>query len=170
MSAMERAIVEDALAELGDAVKTSALEGSVTRSAISQACRGAASRVSLIGHGEFREEDGYLVLNAEDGAQEDLIAARSFAGFFRDYRSMKLVVLNSCQGAAVASTRPLAGIAPQLVRAGHSGRRGNAVSVRGQRCRAVRPRVLPQALYGFESWPSRCGGGSRQEPAADGLR
>jgi CHASE2 domain-containing sensor protein len=31
---------------------------------------------------------------------------------------MKLVVLNSCQGAAVATTRPLAGIAPQLVRAG----------------------------------------------------
>ena len=117
--AMERAIIEDALSELGDAVTVVALEGNVTRSAISQALLAAQHHVfHFIGHGRFSNNDGYLVLNAEDGTQEDLIAARSFAGFFRDYQSMKLVVLNACQGAAVASTRPLAGIAPQLVRAG----------------------------------------------------
>ena len=117
--AMERAIIEDALSALGDAVTVVALEGNVTRSAISQALLAAQHHVfHFIGHGRFSNNDGYLVLNAEDGTQEDLIAARSFAGFFRDYQSMKLVVLNACQGAAVASTRPLAGIAPQLVRAG----------------------------------------------------
>ena len=117
--AMERAIIEDALSELGDAVTVVALEGNVTRSAISQALLAGQHHVfHFIGHGRFSNNDGYLVLNAEDGTQEDLIAARSFAGFFRDYQSMKLVVLNACQGAAVASTRPLAGIAPQLVRAG----------------------------------------------------
>ena len=117
--ATERAIIEDALSELGDAVSVAVLEGSVTRSAISQALVAGQHHVfHFIGHGQFSNDDGYLVLNAEDGTSEDLIAARSFAGFFRDYTSMKLVVLNACQGAAVASTRPLAGIAPQLVRAG----------------------------------------------------
>lgn len=118
--AMERAIIEDALSELGDAVKVVVLDGRVTRSAISQALLVEKHHVfHFIGHGQFKDNDGYLVLNSDDGtAGDDLIAARSFAGFFRDYPSMKLVVLNSCQGAAVASTRPLAGIAPQLVRAG----------------------------------------------------
>ena len=118
--AMERAIIEDALSELGEAVKVVVLEGRVTRSAISQALLADKHHIfHFIGHGQFKDNDGYLLLNADDtAAGDDLIAARSFAGFFRDYPSMKLVVLNSCQGAAVASTRPLAGIAPQLVRAG----------------------------------------------------
>lgn len=118
--AMERAIIEDALSELGDAITVVVLDGKVTRSAISDALLVEKHHVfHFIGHGQFKDNDGYLVLNPDDGtAGDDLIAARPFAGFFRDYPSMKLVVLNSCQGAAVASTRPLAGIAPQLVRAG----------------------------------------------------
>ena len=118
--AMERAIIEDALSELGDAIKVTVLDGNVTRSAISAALLSRDHHIfHFIGHGEFTNNDGFLKLNAEDGAKgDDLMAARPFAGFFRDYPSMKLVVLNSCQGAAVASTRPLAGMAPQLVRAG----------------------------------------------------
>ena len=46
----------------------------------------------------------YLML--EDGKQEDLIAARSFAGFFRDYQSMKLVVLNARPGCSRIDTPP----------------------------------------------------------------
>lgn len=118
--AMERAIIEDALSELGDAVKVVVLDGKVTRSAISAALLVEKHHVfHFIGHGQFKDNDGHLVLNPDEATHgDDLMAARSFAGFFRDYPSMKLVVLNSCQGAAVATTRPLAGIAPQLVRAG----------------------------------------------------
>jgi CHASE2 domain-containing sensor protein len=118
--AMERAIIEDALSELGDAVTVTVLDGHVTRSAISDALLARDHHIfHFIGHGEFTNNDGFLKLNADDPSQgDDLMAARPFAGFFRGYPSMKLVVLNSCQGAAVAATRPLAGIAPQLVRAG----------------------------------------------------
>jgi CHASE2 domain-containing sensor protein len=118
--AQERALVEDALSELGDAVKVTVLEGDVSRAAISRALIEERHNVlHFIGHGRFQQDDGFLVLNRDKGmGEEDLIAARSFAGFFRDYPSMKLVVLNACQGATVAAARPLAGVAPQLVRAG----------------------------------------------------
>jgi CHASE2 domain-containing sensor protein len=115
--AMERATIEDALSDLDPHVTVSVLDGDVTRSRISRALIDGRHHVfHFIGHGEFKDDDGFLVLNG-DGAQ-DLITARAFAGFFRDYPSMKLVVLNSCQGAGLSSMRPLAGIAPQLVRAG----------------------------------------------------
>ncbi len=118
--AQERALIEDALLELGESVKVTVLEGDVSRAAISRALlEGRHQVLHFIGHGKFQQDDGFLVLNRDEGTGgEDLIPARSFAGFFRDYPSMKLVVLNACQGATVAAARPLAGVAPQLVRAG----------------------------------------------------
>jgi hypothetical protein len=58
-----------------------------------------------------------LQINDEEGG-DDLISADKFADFFRSYPSLKLVVLNSCQGAEVSRTREFMGTAPQLVMRG----------------------------------------------------
>ena len=42
------------------------------------------------------------------------LSAELFAELFANHPSMKLIVLNSCQGAKVSSTRPLAGVVPRL--------------------------------------------------------
>lgn len=110
----EKGIIREALGEL-ETVSIKILEGRVTRAGISAALVEEKYHIlHFIGHGVFESEQGYLVINSEDGG-EDLISADAFADFFRDYASLKLIVLNSCQGAEVASTRPLAGMAPQLV-------------------------------------------------------
>lgn len=116
----ERAIVDQALARLGNRVVTRFLEGPVTRSVISQALTEERYHVfHFIGHGTFEQDEGYLVLNAENDSRAiDAISAPSFSGFFKDYPWLRLIVLNSCQGAAVSATRPLAGMAAQLVRRG----------------------------------------------------
>ena len=116
----ERDSIARALRDLGDAVVPTFLEGRVTRSAIRQALvEGQYHVFHFIGHGAFEQEEGLLVINPEDDPSGlDRISGRAFGGFFQDYPSMKLVVLNACQGAQVSSTRPLAGVAPQIVRRG----------------------------------------------------
>ncbi len=71
----------------------------------------------FIGHGSFCNDEAALMINSEK-AENELISANSFALYFQDYPSLKLIVLNSCKGAAVSSTEPLRGMAPQLVRKG----------------------------------------------------
>ncbi|HYY56517.1 MAG TPA: CHASE2 domain-containing protein, partial [Pyrinomonadaceae bacterium] len=89
--------------------------GKVSRSEISRAlCEKQYHILHFIGHGVFESNQGYLLLDSKDGGH-DKIPADDFADFFRDYSSLKLIVLNSCQGAEVSSTEPLAGMAPQLV-------------------------------------------------------
>jgi CHASE2 domain-containing sensor protein len=116
----ERESIERALRDLGDAVSPTFLEGRVTRSTIRAALVSGGFHVfHFIGHGEFEQDEGLLLLNSEDDpAGVDRMSGRAFGGFFQDYPSMKLVVLNACQGAQVSATRPLAGVAPQIVRRG----------------------------------------------------
>ena len=94
------------------------LKDKVTRAEVSRALVEEQYHIlHFIGHGTFANDDGKLLLNSEDDGH-DLISAETFADFFRNYPSLKLVVLNACQGAEVSSTRQLAGIAPQLVARG----------------------------------------------------
>lgn len=110
----EKAIITEAFKDL-ETVKIRILEGKVTRSRISEALVEEEYHiVHFIGHGVFQSGNGYLLINSEDGGN-DMILADAFADFFRDYHALKLIVLNSCQGAEVSSTKPLAGMAPQLV-------------------------------------------------------
>ncbi len=100
-----------------EGVEVRILKG-VTRSKISDALLEKQYHIlHFIGHGTFQNEQGYLAINSDNG-DHDFISADTFADFFKDSNSMKLVVLNSCQGAEVSSTRPLAGMAPQLVARG----------------------------------------------------
>lgn len=71
-----------------------------------------------IGHGFFDDDEGALLLTTQEGTDNELVSETRFAGLFRNHESMKLVVLNACQGAAVSARRPLAGVAPRLVHIG----------------------------------------------------
>ncbi len=81
----------------------------------------------FIGHGCFKkgEEDGYILVNPDgDEYSTEFVptefeklaymCAEDFADLFMNHPSMKLIVLNSCQGAQVSSIRPLAGVVPRL--------------------------------------------------------
>jgi CHASE2 domain-containing sensor protein len=99
-------------------VTTRLLEKDVTYSAIRDALRDENFHVlHFIGHGEFRNELPFLVLDDGAGGSESIDHER-FGGLFTNHSTMKLVLLNSCKGAQVSSTEPLLGMASQLVKCG----------------------------------------------------
>lgn len=113
----EERILTDALKHLGT-VEIRIIKGKVTRLAISEALVEERYHIlHYVGHGTFKSGQGYLLINSESNG-DDLISADTFADFFRSYPSLKLVVLNSCQGAQVSSIEERTGMAPQLVARG----------------------------------------------------
>ena len=76
----------------------------------------------FIGHGDFDpgREEGVLALEGEDG-RADLVAAHRLVDLLRQARPMpRLVVLNSCSGAAAGASDLFSGTAAALVRGGVS--------------------------------------------------
>jgi hypothetical protein len=76
--------------------------------------------VHFIGHGDFdpHRDEGVLGLVSEDG-RADWGAAQRFTSLLREARPMpRLVVLNSCSGAATGATDLFSGTAASLVRGG----------------------------------------------------
>ena len=76
----------------------------------------------FIGHGDFDPEwdEGVLALTREDG-RADLVAAHRLTDLLRQARPMpRLVVLNSCSGAAAGVSDLFSGTAAALVRGGVS--------------------------------------------------
>jgi formylglycine-generating enzyme required for sulfatase activity len=73
----------------------------------------------FIGHGGFdrRSERGVLVFTDEDGRSQDVDAER-LGVLLRDHRSLRLAVLNACEGARATADDPFAGVATNLVRQG----------------------------------------------------
>ena len=71
----------------------------------------------FIGHGVFENNQGFIALEDNNGKSQ-LLDSERFANFFLGNSNVGLVVLNSCQGAAVASNQVFAGTAPNLVRRG----------------------------------------------------
>ena len=119
----ERDALERATDALGDDVEITYVhelyaDGRVTWDRLAQ-CLGqrAYHCLHFIGHGLFRDDRGYLVLDAED-AGFDAVDEERFARLFSNAPTVKLVVLNACKGAAASSSRQLAGSAAKLVEAG----------------------------------------------------
>jgi CHASE2 domain-containing sensor protein len=113
----EKQLISEALTDI-ETIQVEVLEGRVTRKRISRALVEDEYHIlHFIGHGTFDGDQGYLAINT-DGEAHDMISADDFADFFRTYPSLKLVVLNSCQGAEVSDTNQLAGVAPQLIARG----------------------------------------------------
>ena len=76
----------------------------------------------FIGHGDFdpHRDEGVLALEREDG-RADLVAAHRLVDLLRQARPMpRLVVLNSCSGAAAGTADLFSGTAAALVRGGVS--------------------------------------------------
>ncbi len=73
--------------------------------------------VHMIGHGLFKNELGWLVIE-DDDHKVRLIGERQFREFFLGADETRLVLLNVCQGASQSSARVISGLAPQLVRRG----------------------------------------------------
>jgi hypothetical protein len=73
----------------------------------------------FIGHGGYDEnaQDGALAL---EGANREtrLVTGRDLGMMIRDHRSLRLVVLNACEGARSAPDDPFGGVAQALVRQG----------------------------------------------------
>jgi len=73
----------------------------------------------FIGHGGYDEDaqDGALALEAADRTTR-LVTGRDLGLMIRDRRSLRLVVLNACEGARGARDDPFGGVAQALVRQG----------------------------------------------------
>ena len=81
--------------------------------------RDAFHVLHFIGHGAFDEQaqDGVLLFEDLDGRGRP-VAGESLGVLLHDHESMRLVVLNACEGARTSSTDPFAGTAQSLVRKG----------------------------------------------------
>jgi CHAT domain len=73
----------------------------------------------FVGHGTFDDgsQDGALALEGADGKSR-LVTGRDLGVMLRGHRSLRLVVLNACEGARSARDDPFGGVAQALVRQG----------------------------------------------------
>jgi hypothetical protein len=73
----------------------------------------------FIGHGGYEEamEDGVLLFEAADG-RSDLVSGEQLGQILRDQLTMRLVVLNACEGARASVDDPFSGVATRLIRHG----------------------------------------------------
>jgi len=128
----EKSVMRAAFASLerDGVVKLDFLEEKVSIQSIAEKFSAKKYHVfHFIGHGCFQEgkQDGFLGINWDDddektvfpGVRPELeglkwLEATEVANLFLNHPSIKLIVLNSCQGAQVSTTKPFAGLVPRL--------------------------------------------------------
>lgn len=91
-----------------------------TLSALQRRLRDHAYHIlHFIGHGAFDEaaQDGLLVLEDQNGGGR-VISGQDLGVLLHDHHPMRLVVLNSCEGARTSLTEPFAGTAQSLIQQG----------------------------------------------------
>ncbi len=73
----------------------------------------------FVGHGGFDQQtqEGVLLLENENGLVR-MVAGSYIGALFHDHRSLRLAVLNACEGARTAQSDPFAGVAQTLVQQG----------------------------------------------------
>lgn len=71
----------------------------------------------FVGHGEFRDDRGWIVLEDDMGDAVPL-DEEAFGGFFLGEQRIGLVVLSTCEGGRQSASSVLAGLAPKLVARG----------------------------------------------------
>lgn len=81
--------------------------------------QGPYHMLHFIGHGSFDErmDDGALILEDENG-KGGVVSGQYLGTILRDHESLRLVVLNACEGARSGATDPFAGVAQSLIRQG----------------------------------------------------
>jgi hypothetical protein len=120
--------VEDEWAKLSQALGDLERRGLVTLERLERASLDALQRrlrrasyhiFHFIGHGEFdrRSQDGLLVLEDQTGRGRPL-RGYELGTLLHDQRSLRLVILNACEGARAAKNDPFVGVAQSLVQQG----------------------------------------------------
>lgn len=73
----------------------------------------------FVGHGGFdtQTQEGVLLFEADDGRSR-LVSGNYLGTLLHDHQSLRLALLNACDGARTAQSDPFAGVAQQLVRQG----------------------------------------------------
>lgn len=73
----------------------------------------------FVGHGGFdqKTQDGVLLLENENGHSR-LVSGNTLGTLFHDHFSLRLALLNACEGARALRSDPFAGVAQQLVKQG----------------------------------------------------
>ena len=117
----EWAKLNDALGDLirGGMVEVDRLEAG-TLSALQRPLRLREYHVlHFVGHGRYDEsaQDGVLALEGADRKTRP-VTGRDLGVMLRSHRSLRLVVLNACEGARSARDDPFGGVAQALVRQG----------------------------------------------------
>lgn len=114
----EKKVLRELESKLASKIKVDFLEVPATGDGIRAALRNQDYHIlHYAGHGLFQHDQAFLILDYS-AQSRDFLTAEQFAHFFQDYHSMRLVVLNACQGATRSSHQALVGIAPQLVSKG----------------------------------------------------
>jgi hypothetical protein len=73
----------------------------------------------FIGHGDFDErmQDGLLIFENEQGASQ-LVNGQRLGAILHNHPSLRLAVLNACEGARTSAIDPFAGVAHSLIQQG----------------------------------------------------
>ncbi len=73
-----------------------------------------------VGHGIYDERagTGTLEFEAEDGASRP-VTGQDLCALINDQRGLRLVVLNSCEGARTSAADPFSSVATSLLECGH---------------------------------------------------
>src|SRR6266487_972393 len=116
---------EEEWAKLNDSLSDLAQQGLVQLDRLEAGTLSALQRplrlneyhvLHFVGHGGWDEEaqDGALALERVDGTSR-LVTGRDLGLMIRGHRSLRLVVLNACEGARSAKDDPFGGVAQALV-------------------------------------------------------
>jgi CHASE2 domain-containing sensor protein len=117
-TALEVSLLDEAAGSMRGAVKMNVLDGIVTPDRVEDVLRrDRYDIVHFVGHGDFAGDRPTLRFN--DAAGGPLAVDHETLGrLVQNEMTLRLVVLNSCKGAAMSSTRAFLGMAPRLVQAG----------------------------------------------------
>jgi len=81
--------------------------------------RGEYHILHFIGHAGFdRETQGGVLVLCDDAGKGRRVAAENLGFILHDHRSLRLVVLNACEGSRASRADPFAGVAQALVQQG----------------------------------------------------
>ncbi len=120
-TARERANIEQALGALvtGGQIAVDRLDHATLPALQAQLQRAKYHILHYIGHGGFdaTDQSGALALEGE-GGQAQLVSGDRLGRLLRDQRTLRLAVLNACEGGRSAEANPFAGVAQALARQG----------------------------------------------------
>jgi hypothetical protein len=81
--------------------------------------RGEYHILHFVGHAGFdREAQGGVLVLCDDAGKGRRVAAENLGFILHDHRSLRLVVLNACEGSRASRADPFAGVAQTLVQQG----------------------------------------------------